>query len=123
MVAIVRVLRPGTPALTTTSRAALGPGRFAVVALGMLFAASATTTTASSAADSAPAVQPAGAEVAKSTLTEDEPEVRTIRLKPRPKPGAFSMNLYSRGDFMHQQTTYWCVPASAQTMMNIIDDG
>jgi hypothetical protein len=51
-----------------------------------------------------------------------EPVVETIRLKPRPKPGPFRMNLYSRGDFVHQQTKYWCVAASVQTMMNIIDD-
>jgi hypothetical protein len=45
------------------------------------------------------------------------------RLRPRPKPGAFSMNLYRNGDFVSQQTEYWCVAASVQTMMNIIDDG
>lgn len=44
-------------------------------------------------------------------------------LRPRPKPGPFAMNLYEKGDFMHQQTTWWCVAASTQTMMNIIDDG
>ena len=33
------------------------------------------------------------------------------------------MNLYSRGDFVNQKTTYWCIPASTQTMMNIMDDG
>jgi hypothetical protein len=33
------------------------------------------------------------------------------------------MNLYTRGDFVHQQTKYWCIAASAQTMMNIIADG
>jgi hypothetical protein len=54
---------------------------------------------------------------------EDERAVRTIRLKPRPKPGAFSMNLYRKGDFLGQQTTYWCIPSSTQTMMNIMDDG
>jgi hypothetical protein len=35
----------------------------------------------------------------------------------------FSMNLYQKGDFVSQQTEYWCVAASVQTMMNIIDDG
>ena len=33
------------------------------------------------------------------------------------------MNLYSKGDFVHQATKYWCVAAAAQTMMNIVDDG
>lgn len=47
----------------------------------------------------------------------------TIRLKPRPAPGAFAMNLFSPGDFVHQQTEYWCVAAAVQTMANIIDDG
>lgn len=53
----------------------------------------------------------------------DVPSVTTIRLQPRPKRGAFSMNLYGSGDFVSQQTVYWCVAASVQTMMNIIDDG
>jgi hypothetical protein len=47
----------------------------------------------------------------------------TIRLKPRPAQGAFSMNLFSRDDFVHQQTEYWCVAAAVQTMANIIGDG
>jgi hypothetical protein len=47
----------------------------------------------------------------------------SMALRPRPKPGAFSMNLASRGDFVHQQTVYWCVAAAVQTMMNIADDG
>ena len=54
---------------------------------------------------------------------DEEPAVRIIRLEPRPRPGAFSMNLYAKGDFVHQQTVYWCVAAAAQTMMNIIDEG
>jgi hypothetical protein len=33
------------------------------------------------------------------------------------------MNLYEDGDFVSQQTEFWCVAASLQTMMNIIDDG
>ena len=53
----------------------------------------------------------------------DAPRATTVRLKPRPRPGAFSMNLYERGDFVHQATEHWCVSASVQTMMNIIDDG
>jgi hypothetical protein len=33
------------------------------------------------------------------------------------------MNLYEAGDFVHQQTEYWCVAASVQTMINIIEPG
>jgi len=56
-------------------------------------------------------------------LSPDEPETQTVRLEPPPRRGAFSMNLFTRGDFAHQQTEYWCVAAAAQTMMNIIDEG
>jgi hypothetical protein len=62
-------------------------------------------------------------EVAAVPFTAEEPGMTTIRLRPRPGPGAFSMNLYSKGDFLSQQTTYWCIPASTQTMMNIMDAG
>ena len=33
------------------------------------------------------------------------------------------MNLYSRGDFVSQLTSFWCIPASTQTMMNMMDGG
>jgi ankyrin repeat protein len=49
-----------------------------------------------------------------------------VQASPRSAVGAkgrFRMNLYSEGDFVHQQTDYWCVAAAAQTMMNIMDDG
>jgi hypothetical protein len=51
------------------------------------------------------------------------PKVTTIRLSPRPKPGPFQMNLYRKGDFMHQVDKNSCVAGSTQTMMNIIDSG
>ena len=51
------------------------------------------------------------------------PHVRVIRLKPRPRPGPFRIDLYRPGDFMHQQTKDWCVAGSTQTMMNIIERG
>jgi hypothetical protein len=54
---------------------------------------------------------------------EPEPDVRTVRLRPRPKPGPFRMNLYREGDFVSQATEFWCIAASSQTMMNIMDDG
>jgi hypothetical protein len=50
------------------------------------------------------------------------PEPEIINLRPRPKPGLFSMNLYSDGDFAHQRTVHWCVAASVQTMVNIIEE-
>lgn len=53
----------------------------------------------------------------------EEPGARTIRLRPRPGPGPFSMNLYSTGDFVSQKTPYWCIAASTQTMINIMEDG
>ncbi len=55
-------------------------------------------------------------------LADVPPPTRTIKLRPRPKPGPFSMNLYSAGDFVHQKTIYWCVAASVQTMINIVED-
>ena len=51
------------------------------------------------------------------------PRIRVIRLKPRPQPGPFRMDLYEKGDFVHQRTKDWCVAGSTQTMMNIIDKG
>jgi hypothetical protein len=50
------------------------------------------------------------------------PAIETIRLRPAPKPGPFSMDLYAEGDFVPQQTKYWCIAAATQTMINIIED-
>jgi hypothetical protein len=65
------------------------------------------------------------APLASDDLAEatDLTEVREVKLRPRPKPGPFSMNLYSEGDFRSQQTSYWCIPASTQLMMNMMDPG
>jgi hypothetical protein len=52
-----------------------------------------------------------------------EPKLTVVRLKPRPRPGPFRMNLYRKGDFVHQATKDWCVAGSTATMMNIIDRG
>jgi hypothetical protein len=57
------------------------------------------------------------------TGAEPKPELVVLRLRPRPKAGPFEMNLYTKGDFVHQQTKDWCVAGSTQTMMNIIDKG
>jgi hypothetical protein len=68
-----------------------------------------------------PTVEPRG-----STEVEperpDAPDEITITLQPRPRPGPFEMNLFRKGDFMHQATKDWCVAGSAQTMMNIISE-
>ncbi len=72
-----------------------------------------------------PAASPAGAPtvaITESALSDPESEPG-VPLRPRPRPGPFWMNLYSEGDFVHQQTIYWCVAASVQTMINIIEDG
>jgi hypothetical protein len=55
--------------------------------------------------------------------TDAEPPTRESRLRPKAKPGPFAMNLYSEGDFVSQQTPYWCISAAAQTMINIMEDG
>lgn len=68
-----------------------------------------------------PSIELAAVEETKPARVK--PKIRKIRLKPRPKRGPFRMNLYERGDFMHQQTKDWCVAGSTQIMMNIIRDG
>ena len=35
--------------------------------------------------------------------------------------GDFSINLYRKGDFVSQATPYWCIGASMQMMLNIVD--
>jgi hypothetical protein len=40
---------------------------------------------------------------------------------PTPTPRPFAMNLYDAGDFVAQRRSDWCVPASIQTMINMID--
>lgn len=47
----------------------------------------------------------------------------TPALDPPPQAGPFQMNLYRRGDFVSQTSKINCVPASMQTMMNIMDRG
>jgi hypothetical protein len=52
-----------------------------------------------------------------------DPDAKVVTLKPRPQPGPFEVNLFKKGDFMHQATKDWCVAGSTQTMMNIINEG
>jgi hypothetical protein len=42
---------------------------------------------------------------------------------PTPRPGPFSMDLYESGDFVGEFRDIWCLPASMQTAMNIMDVG
>ena len=70
-----------------------------------------------------PTPEPASEVVAAATAEPTEepgPRVKVIRLKPRPKRGPFTINLYREGDFVHQQTKDWCVAGSTQTMLNIL---
>jgi hypothetical protein len=73
-----------------------------------------------SAATPRPAVQAAAVKASKKAAA---PAKRVVKLQPRPKAGPFEMDLYQRGDFMHQATKDMCVAGSTQTMMNIIDEG
>ncbi len=50
-------------------------------------------------------------------------DAKVVKLKPRPKAGPFEMNLFTKGDFMHQATKDMCVAGSTQIMMNVIDRG
>ncbi len=67
---------------------------------------------------------PDGPEPSVSPETPDP----TATPKPTPKPTAtpapaaetYTLNLYTKGAFVRQQTNYWCVPASTQIMLNMI---
>ena len=87
------------------------------------------TATAATRATPTPAATPRVIVPPSPGARDDEPDaeakrdVKVVRLKPRPRRGPFEMNLYTKGDFVHQQTKDWCVAGSTQTMMNIIDTG
>lgn len=106
-------------------RGARGPGRTAVAILSLLFVASACSVVGPARLTANEWLDHGSRVVARlaARVDQDRPRVQTVRLKPRPRPGAFSMNLYAKGDFVHQQTVYWCVAAATQTMINIIEDG
>lgn len=125
--------------------------RISIVALSGLFAASACTAltadlalvpgapgppleprTLAAPPSAAPAADPepaplAGPEDAEAKpsrpVKAPQPHRKVVKLRPRPKAGPFEMNLYRKGDFMHQATKDMCVAGSTQTMMNIIDPG
>jgi hypothetical protein len=66
---------------------------------------------------------PPAAQPTATATRRPRPDVKVIRLRPRPRPGRFAMDLYRRGDFVHQVTKDWCVAGSTQTMLNIIRPG
>jgi hypothetical protein len=72
--------------------------------------------------DPAPLASPASA-TPKATKPPATPRVHMVRLRPRPRPGPYRMDLYRPGDFSHQGTKDWCVAGSTQTMMNIMRRG
>jgi hypothetical protein len=71
-------------------------------------------------------VGPAAAQAPAASSTSPTPSAdggANTQLAPRPQTGPFGMSLYRQGDFVSQQTEYWCVVASVQTMMNIMESG
>ncbi len=72
-----------------------------------------------------PRSAPRPTEAARGSIETERPRprVKTIKLQPRPVRGPFEMDLFKKGDFVHQATKDWCVAGSTQTMMNIIDRG
>ena len=58
-----------------------------------------------------------------SAAASGESQVAGIRLRPKPRKGAFRMDLYRRGDHVRQYTGSWCVGASMQMMINMIESG
>ena len=72
-----------------------------------------------------PRSTPRPTEAARGSIETERPKprVKIIKLQPRPARGPFEMDLFKKGDFVHQATKDWCVAGSTQTMMNIIDRG
>ncbi len=66
---------------------------------------------------------PASPSTTPADARSGESEVAGLRLRPRPRRGAFRMDLYRRGDHVRQFTGSWCVGASMQMMINMIEGG
>jgi hypothetical protein len=99
--------RPGTPAAAS---AAPDPvGAVASSASPVLPTAAATEPPAPQ-ATTAPPATPAATATAK-------PVVAAVAAKPAP----YKFNLYETGDFVPQYTFEWCVGASLQMMLNLVD--
>ncbi|MET0772354.1 MAG: hypothetical protein ABWZ82_04660, partial [Candidatus Limnocylindrales bacterium] len=91
---------------------ALVPADSRLAALPATIADGLTGPTLAPPATAAPTLGPTG-----------ESDVAGLRLRPRPRKGAFRMDLYRRGDHVRQFTSSWCVGASMQMMINIIEGG
>jgi hypothetical protein len=50
-------------------------------------------------------------------------QISVAQLQRQHAPKRFRMNLFRNGDFVSQKTSFWCIPASTQMMMNMIDHG
>ena len=98
-----------------------GIGAHAPMLVGLIGVLIAGSLSFATSVPSAAASADAGTAVTTGTSAPPGTAVTTDSLRPRPRSGPFSMNLYESGDFAHQQTEYWCVAASVQTMINIID--
>jgi hypothetical protein len=100
----------------TLTRGDRSSGRAAplAVALMALLAACALLAGAAPAFGADPSVDPS------SVPTADPSASPTPTPTPAPTPIVTSRNLYRTDAAVHQYTLYWCVPASAQTMLNII---
>jgi hypothetical protein len=51
------------------------------------------------------------------------PTDHVTALRPRPRPGRFSMDLYRRNDHVPQYNGSWCIGASMQIMVNLMAPG
>jgi hypothetical protein len=119
------------------------PLRFAVAALACLFVASSVPVAAASSAEEPERAAAAAAETASlldvhdlfqgafAAITDavaEEVDAQPSQVSAAGKlrqqaPKRFGMNLFRKGDFSSQKTTFWCIPASTQMMMNMMDGG
>jgi hypothetical protein len=51
------------------------------------------------------------------------PDTVASNLRPKPRKGRFQMDLYRRNDHVAQYTSSWCVGASMQMMINLMEGG
>src|SRR4051812_5551124 len=67
-----------------------------------------------------PAATPA-ASAAPTPVGPTIPVAPATALRPAPRPGRFSMDLYRRNDHVPQYNASWCVGASMQMMINLME--
>jgi hypothetical protein len=70
-----------------------------------------------------PGTNTQGANPAPATRAQPTGERTRPKLKPRPRKGRFEMDLYDRNDHVPQYTSSWCVGASMQMMINMMERG